>query len=143
MKVDDDTYLIVENLRYFLSDKNASFPVYFGLHFHAENDKYGYHSGGAGYVLSREALSRFAHGNRRCKQDNGPEDYNMGVCMGRLGVELGDSRDARDLTRFHCFNIESQVEGAFPQWFLEYEQHGAKGVGCLANAPWGSSRINV
>jgi glycoprotein-N-acetylgalactosamine 3-beta-galactosyltransferase len=33
MKVDDDTYVILENLRYFLRDYKSSDPVYFGHHF--------------------------------------------------------------------------------------------------------------
>ncbi|RUS72820.1 hypothetical protein EGW08_019413, partial [Elysia chlorotica] len=33
MKADDDTYVIVENLRYFLSEQNTSQPIYFGHHF--------------------------------------------------------------------------------------------------------------
>ena len=33
LKADDDTYVIMENLRYFLSNKNASDPWYFGCKF--------------------------------------------------------------------------------------------------------------
>ena len=33
MKADDDTYVIVENLRYFLSGEDTNAPVYFGQHF--------------------------------------------------------------------------------------------------------------
>ena len=32
-QADDDTYVIVENLRYFLSNKNSSEPIFFGHHF--------------------------------------------------------------------------------------------------------------
>jgi glycoprotein-N-acetylgalactosamine 3-beta-galactosyltransferase len=31
MKADDDTYVIVENLRYFLHDKDPKSPTYYGL----------------------------------------------------------------------------------------------------------------
>jgi glycoprotein-N-acetylgalactosamine 3-beta-galactosyltransferase len=54
MKVDDDTYVILENLRYFLRDYKSSDPVYFGHHFKTIVQQ-GYYSGGAGYVLSKEA----------------------------------------------------------------------------------------
>jgi hypothetical protein len=66
MKADDDTYVILENLRYFLRDYKSSDPVYFGHHFKTIV-KQGYYSGGAGYVLSKEALTRFANKGRNSK----------------------------------------------------------------------------
>ena len=51
MKADDDTYVILENLRYMLKDYKSSDPTYFGLRFtHHEYTEHqeGYMSGGAG-----------------------------------------------------------------------------------------------
>ena len=58
MKADDDTYVILENLRFLLSDYNSSDPIWFGCEFKVIV-KEGYMSGGAGYVLSKEAVRRF------------------------------------------------------------------------------------
>ena len=33
VKADDDTYMIIENLRYLLKDHNSSHPIYFGRKF--------------------------------------------------------------------------------------------------------------
>ena len=51
LKADDDTYVVVENLRHMLNEYNSSDPTYFGLRFtHHEyiDHKEGYMSGGAG-----------------------------------------------------------------------------------------------
>lgn len=57
LKADDDTFIFVDNLRNFLIDKNSTDPVTYGYDFKVIVKK-GYHSGGAGYVLSNEALTR-------------------------------------------------------------------------------------
>ena len=53
---DDDTYVILENLRFLLSDYNSSDPIWFGCEFDVIV-KEGYMSGGAGYVLSKGYLT--------------------------------------------------------------------------------------
>lgn len=50
---EDDTYVIVENLKLLLSHYNASSPVHLGTGYFNDHSP-----GGASYVLSREALRR-------------------------------------------------------------------------------------
>lgn len=57
VKTDDDTFLVPENLRLLLSRYDTNQPIYLGHKFRVLV-KQGYMSGGAGYVLSREALKR-------------------------------------------------------------------------------------
>ncbi|KAL8568517.1 hypothetical protein ACOMHN_066507 [Nucella lapillus] len=136
MKVDDDTYVIVENLRYFLSGENTSQPIYFGHHF-KPIVKQGYYSGGGGYVVSKEALRRFAvkgNDSKICRQDGGAEDAEFGKCMERLGVKTANTTDALGRSRFHCFDPETHLFGGFPDWYLEYDANGArKGVNSISD----------
>ncbi|CAH8450701.1 unnamed protein product [Dicrocoelium dendriticum] len=55
VKADDDTYMIVENLRHELSHHSPKDPFMTGYRWPLLIAG-GYFSGGAGYVLSREAL---------------------------------------------------------------------------------------
>ena len=129
MKTDDDTYVIVENLRYFLSEQNASEPVFFGHHFHVIVQPQGYFSGGGGYVLSREALKRFGErGPGICSEDSGAEDVQIGTCMQNLGVKTGNARDALGRSRFHCFDPETHIHGGYPDWYFKYDSVGGQKV---------------
>uniref|UniRef100_A0A8C2IIW1 Glycoprotein-N-acetylgalactosamine 3-beta-galactosyltransferase 1 n=1 Tax=Cyprinus carpio TaxID=7962 RepID=A0A8C2IIW1_CYPCA len=75
LKADDDTFVVVENLRYLLSQHDTEKPVYFG----------------AGYVLSREALRRFVQGFSTgcCENFSSLEDMALGRCMETMGVKNG------------------------------------------------------
>lgn len=126
LKADDDTFVIVENLKYFVSGENTSDPVFFGHHF-LLRVKQGYFSGGAGYVLSKEALKRFGKFSNTslCRQDGGSEDVEIGKCMENLGVRTGTSSDRLGRSRFHCFSPKSHLLGTYPDWFIARDALGA------------------
>ena len=113
MKADDDTYVILENLRYLLSGYNHSDPIWFGFEFKVIV-KDGYMSGGAGYVLSKEAHRRFVEislpNSTHCPQhDGGAEDVNMGHCLKNVGVVSMDSRDNLGRFRFLPFTPDNHI----------------------------------
>merc|ERR550534_3191964 len=97
--------MIIENLRYLLKDQNSSHPIYFGRKF-KPHVRQGWMSGGAGYVLSKEALRRLVEDGiddgEVCRPDNGGdgEDVELGRCLASLGVEAGDSRDSEGRQTF-------------------------------------------
>lgn len=113
MKADDDTYVIVENLRYLLAEYNTSEPIYFGCRF-KPYVKQGYMSGGAGYVLSKESVRRLVEeglpNKNNCRQDGGgSEDVEIGKCLEKVGVKAMDSRDSLGRGRFFPFIPEHHL----------------------------------
>ncbi|OCT95766.1 glycoprotein-N-acetylgalactosamine 3-beta-galactosyltransferase 1 isoform X1 [Xenopus laevis] len=124
-KADDDTYVIMDNLRWMLSNYTADQPIYFGKRF-KPYIKQGYMSGGAGYVLSREALIRFVEGFRTgvCKHTTSTEDVAIGNCMQLMGVIAGDSRDTEKRETFHPFPPEHHLTMKFSEsksfWYWSY-----------------------
>ncbi|XP_060086149.1 glycoprotein-N-acetylgalactosamine 3-beta-galactosyltransferase 1-like [Ylistrum balloti] len=128
LKADDDTYVILENLRHLLEPYSPKEAVYFGHHF-TPYVKQGYHSGGAGYVLSKEALRRLVINgipSGKCTIDGYGEDRHMGGCMEYVGVRIGNSTDSLGRSRFHCFAPWKHVMGGYPEWYIRYDANGAK-----------------
>ncbi|XP_072030716.1 glycoprotein-N-acetylgalactosamine 3-beta-galactosyltransferase 1-like [Amphiura filiformis] len=131
IKADDDTYLILENLRYFLSGYNSSHPIYFGRKFKLFV-KQGYMSGGAGYVISKAGvknLVEIAFKNfKLCRPAEYPgvaEDAVIGKCLQKAGVIAGDSRDKLGRDRFHPFTPQHHLVPSFGPvnkkwWYWKY-----------------------
>ncbi len=55
-QTDDDTYIVMENLRHMLLAYDTDEPHYLGAHYVFHVEPNGFNQGGAGYVLSRETL---------------------------------------------------------------------------------------
>lgn len=123
LKADDDTYVVVDNLRWVLANRSPDEPVYYGRRFKPYT-KQGYMSGGAGYVLSREALKRFVEGFRtkKCTHTTSVEDLAMGQCMEKMGVVAADSRDTLQRETFNPFVPEQHLTATFPKsfWYWNY-----------------------
>ncbi|XP_068121246.1 glycoprotein-N-acetylgalactosamine 3-beta-galactosyltransferase 1-like [Hyperolius riggenbachi] len=115
LKADDDTYVAIENLRLMLSNYTTDQPVYFGKRFKPFVDQ-GYMSGGAGYVLSKEALQRFIDGFSKgvCTHRSSVEDLELGYCMEKMGVTPVDTRDNKKRERFNPFIPDFHMFGHFP-----------------------------
>uniref|UniRef100_A0A1I8FCL0 N-acetylgalactosaminide beta-1,3-galactosyltransferase n=1 Tax=Macrostomum lignano TaxID=282301 RepID=A0A1I8FCL0_9PLAT len=65
LKADDDTFVVVENLRLLLAPLDPGQPVHLGRWFFYDRDpKQSYMSGGGGYVLSRAAVRLFSGQSR-------------------------------------------------------------------------------
>ncbi|XP_062135294.1 uncharacterized protein LOC133845001 isoform X1 [Drosophila sulfurigaster albostrigata] len=138
-KADDDTYAIIDNMRYMLHSHHKEEPIYFGCHFHPNKDE-NYMSGGAGYVLSREALRRLIehglHSSGCNRQQSGTEDFEMGVCLKYCGIAPADSRDSYGRHRFMPLSLEHiMIPGRlhFDFWLYHYLNYKLnKGLECCS-----------
>ncbi|XP_018025338.1 glycoprotein-N-acetylgalactosamine 3-beta-galactosyltransferase 1-like [Hyalella azteca] len=127
MKADDDTFVVMENLRYMLSLYDPEIPIYFGSRFKKFNPQ-GFMSGGGGYVLSRAAVKKFIEealpDPKKCKADHTEaEDAEMGICMTNVGVLAGDSRDELGRGRFFPFVPAHHLVSGFigeKSWYWDY-----------------------
>lgn len=102
LKADDDTFVFVDNLRTFLSTKNSTYPFTYGYDFNIIVSG-GYHSGGAGYILSNEALNRLGtklSTNYTSCRNSGLEDVDVGACLRTVGVTMEKSLDSFGRERF-------------------------------------------
>ncbi|XDV34556.1 hypothetical protein PO909_004707 [Leuciscus waleckii] len=138
LKADDDTFVVLENLRYGLSKHNTEEPLFFGRRF-TPFVKQGYMSGGAGYVLSKEALRRFVKGfaDGLCTHNTELEDTGLGQCMETMKVRTGDSRDVMRRQTFHPYPPDYYLPRQLPRrrpWYLLYEHYNpVEGPGCCSD----------
>ncbi|XP_061080830.1 glycoprotein-N-acetylgalactosamine 3-beta-galactosyltransferase 1 [Conger conger] len=138
LKADDDTYVVLDNLRYLLSKHDPERPIYFGRRFRPFVPQ-GYMSGGAGYVLSKEALRRFVEGFRvgKCTHLSSVEDMALGKCMQTMGVEAADSRDEKKRETFHPFPPEKHLIktlGRKQSWYWGYSYYrSVEGPECCSD----------
>ncbi|XP_034016803.1 glycoprotein-N-acetylgalactosamine 3-beta-galactosyltransferase 1 [Thalassophryne amazonica] len=138
LKADDDTFLVVENLRHMLTKYDTEKPLYLGRRFHPYI-KQGYMAGGSGYVLSKEALRRFIQGfeNGNCTHFSSIEDLALGKCMETMKVESVDTRDMKERQTFHPYPPEYYIVMVPPRprpWYLLYEYYKpVEGPGCCSD----------
>jgi glycoprotein-N-acetylgalactosamine 3-beta-galactosyltransferase len=130
LKADDDTFIFVDNLRSFLKNKNSTAPVTYGYDFKIIVER-GYHSGGAGYVLSNEALHRIGSNltaNYTICKNSGTEDVDVAKCLRNLNVYPDKSVDENGRERFHPLSVNAHLKGEFPGWINSYASNQLRKV---------------
>ncbi|XP_069184336.1 glycoprotein-N-acetylgalactosamine 3-beta-galactosyltransferase 1 isoform X1 [Procambarus clarkii] len=147
-KADADTYTIMENMRYMLSIYDPNFPIYFGSRFRLFTKK-GYMSGGAGYVLSREAVKQFVEvslpNKTLCSPSiTGIEDLEMGICLNNIGVLGGDSRDGKGRGRFFPGTLTSYLFNELHFSLLDYAYYNLNtGLNCCSDSAVSFHNIDI
>lgn len=137
LKTDDDTFVFIDNLRLLVSKYKSNEAITFGYDFKKEIKGIAYHSGGAGYVLSREALKRLSehliHNFTSCK-NTGIEDLDVARCLKYLNVSMVGSVDDLGRERFHPFSVYQHLYSNLPKWLYAYAKNPIKiGPGCCSN----------
>lgn len=140
-KADDDTYALLDNMRFMLSAYSPNDPIYFGNKFKSMKPL-GFFHGGSGYVMSRNALKKFVTealpNNNICRPDDrGEEDIELGACMHNVGVYPGDSRDQFLRERFNPFTPQTHLFGLQHRmyWnFLYYRNPNQEGLKSCSNS---------
>lgn len=117
LRANDDTFIIMENLKTFLADKCPDSKKMYGKalryfmkepfirEFSGENIDKGFIQGGAGWLISRESLKLFIETMRKdsqfCVMKRGQlEDQEICNCFRRINILTSDSRDREYKERF-------------------------------------------
>jgi len=119
LKVEINTFVVMENLRYFVSSLDPSTPFYFG---HTLSSTLGtsYNSAAAGILLSRGAVVQLqkAVGKGVCASDgSSSSDVQLGSCLAKISIYPQDTRDANGHARFLPFDPESHLLEKHTSWF--------------------------
>ena len=111
VKIDDDSFLFMDNLRKFLKNKNSSVPVNYGRNWESLV-KNGYESGGASFILSREALKRLSKAlnkNYKFCPNTGVEYLDTYYCLKKLQIDtVANAVDSSNLELFFEKNYHDE-----------------------------------
>uniref|UniRef100_A0A0N4ZZF8 N-acetylgalactosaminide beta-1,3-galactosyltransferase n=1 Tax=Parastrongyloides trichosuri TaxID=131310 RepID=A0A0N4ZZF8_PARTI len=147
MKVDDDSYVIMENLRTFLLKKNPDSHGYYGFKLKSQlhnGEIFDYIQGGSGYVLSRRTVAllynKGFNNKKFCTQGlKKIDDTEIGVCMKNLGIKPHNSIDIKRKNLFSPANpsqITSPEADASTMRFVRYtNKRYSPGMETLSDVP--------
>jgi len=124
ISTNDDTYIVMENLKLFVQDKCPNERKLYGKvmryglthvtdngkEFHNDTNSQGFVQGGTGFVASREAIRQFAEAMKNdskfCVNGNGwYEDQEISACYRKVGVYPGETRDGENRERFLMYGF--------------------------------------
>lgn len=144
MKADLDTFVLMENLKYFLVDKCANEKFTYGRHFRKFN-KNGYLDGGSSYLISRESIRLFGDSMKKdkefCVSKEGLEDVELAGCLAKLNIVPGISKDKFGKERFHFTNI-SEIWDYNEKWLYDYSDEVKHGNNCCSDSSIGFHRVS-
>ncbi|EGD82855.1 hypothetical protein PTSG_03488 [Salpingoeca rosetta] len=143
IRADDDTFFNMDNLRSFLKGYSPKDPHFFGRRLKINDDEF--YSGGAGTILSHNALSQFGEameddilGVVRAG-DTFADDMEIAVSMRRLGIPTEDTRDEQGRERFFVLTLTDERNTYRANdpgfWYFEFSYYSPK-EGEDSSSPW-------
>ena len=146
IKADDDTYVVVDNLRRYLADLDPAVPLHLGRRFIPNGMGQGYLSGGSGIVVSRGGLDRigaaFKSGDDerwpkagRERGGVGPEDLYTSRALIGIGVPIANAVDAERRQLFLPLGVDSEYfapKRDERNWFYKYSKEAKAGPECCS-----------
>ncbi|CAH1787052.1 unnamed protein product [Owenia fusiformis] len=142
VKLDPDSFLVVENLKFYLSKFSPDEPRFFGhLFYRGGNKSFEYMSGGPGVVLSRESVKLLVTvGFKKypnCMPDGQGEDWKSALCLRLAGGIPMNTTDDKGRDQFLVFSPHTHLFGRYPAWYLQYDLNKGriKGVDCCSEYP--------
>eukprot|EP00472_Partenskyella_glossopodia_P000242 CAMPEP_0197543600 /NCGR_PEP_ID=MMETSP1318-20131121/68329_1 /TAXON_ID=552666 /ORGANISM="Partenskyella glossopodia, Strain RCC365" /LENGTH=659 /DNA_ID=CAMNT_0043102951 /DNA_START=73 /DNA_END=2052 /DNA_ORIENTATION=- len=156
IKTDIDTFLIMDNVRAFLSFLDPKKPHYLGHTLMHEWDRFNLvFNSGVGYILSREALRRLGmrleagmpsvgiqDKKYQCFDRSGPlEDPNTAGCLREINILPGDTLDKQGRQRFNLFrprDLLFRMKYVPEDWYWRNKMsigEAQLGFGCCSASP--------
>ncbi|CAH1786604.1 unnamed protein product, partial [Owenia fusiformis] len=142
VKVDPDSFLIVENLKMYLSRYNPDEPSFYGHVLNLRGNPFmKYMSGGSGLILSRESVRRLVtigfKNFTKCMPDGEGEDWKTAHCLRIAGCIPVTSLDEKGRERFLAYHPKRYLFGNFPRTYLKADDNKAeiKGMDCCSEYP--------
>lgn len=117
LKTNDNTYMVMENLRWLLYQYEVDWPVIIGQRFLAEDYMIGV------YAISKRAFTRFIEKGlvnpEICENSLSNDDKALSKCLQRLNVLQIDSVDDEGKGMFFRENPENSL---FPERYSDYDK---------------------
>eukprot|EP00054_Salpingoeca_dolichothecata_P021737 m.140162 g.140162 ORF g.140162 m.140162 type:complete len:289 (+) comp24097_c0_seq8:522-1388(+) len=126
LKADDDTFVVMHNLRNFLADFSPDGSWFFGRPFvmwRNKPNRITYCSGGSGYIFSRETLRKLgSNADKVLRAAGGVEDAEIGKALGTLHIYPSDTRDEEGSDRFlplHITELRNMYQAKGGHWYYK------------------------
>lgn len=141
---DDDSYIMMDNLRQFLAAKDADHPQFFGRLLLAPHngDTQPFYSGGPGTVVSRAALKAMGDAVDAGEPvfglgDTFADDLELGLSMAKVGVHPHEVLDEQGRNLFISLGLEAERslrrEDDPDNWYWMYCPTAKEGRQCCSD----------